>query len=245
MDLRYPEFRNFLILAIGNKRKKQEFADDAGISVSHLSRMLNNDIISRPSRSTLRKIANASEGRVSYRDLLFSCEYASVYSDPAQVSEKVIADSCSYSEPNNIVASFISGISFDSKANNAVKFNSLIDILNAVRPLYGKAFPYPLKFNILDSMPYTGNHHGAAEECANIVALWECDNYKCEFGFVIYYFITQGGGYVLSDAVFDLNSLIENNHPLGVRKAKETNITDNADNLDIVLFLTHKNSGGK
>lgn len=240
MDLRYPEFRNFLILAIGNKRKKQEFADDAGLSASHLSRMLNNDIISRPSRSTLRKIANASEGRVSYQDLLFSCEYASAYSEPVQASDE--KKGLLFSEPDNIVTSFISGISFESKANSAIKFNSLIDILSAVRPLYGKAFPYLLKFDVLDHKPYTGCQHGAAEECANIIASWEGKHYKCEFGFVVYYFITQGGGYVLSDAAFDLNSLIENDHPLGHKKKSEDN--DNHDDLNIVLFLTQDNSGG-
>ena len=56
----YTKFRELLRKAMGSMNQK-DFAEKAGISIVHLNRLLNNPVISRPSKETLRKISNASD----------------------------------------------------------------------------------------------------------------------------------------------------------------------------------------
>lgn len=70
----YPLFRNLLITAIGD-RSQAEFAKRSGISPEHISRMLNNSYINRPSLSTLRKIAGNANGGITLDELKSACGY--------------------------------------------------------------------------------------------------------------------------------------------------------------------------
>ena len=68
------KFRKLLKKAIGD-RKQKEFAEIAGLSYFNLNRMLKNDSNGVPKRSSLEKIAEASEGRVTVSQLLYVCGY--------------------------------------------------------------------------------------------------------------------------------------------------------------------------
>ena len=70
----YLEFKRLLIKAIGNCSQR-EFAQRCEMSFEHLNRCLKNDVISRPSKKTLMKICNASDGRVSAKELYTACGY--------------------------------------------------------------------------------------------------------------------------------------------------------------------------
>lgn len=65
----YEKFRNLLRTAICDRTQAQ-FALETGISPEHLSRMLNNPKIHRPSQATLGKIAMAAMNGVTLQDLL-------------------------------------------------------------------------------------------------------------------------------------------------------------------------------
>ena len=65
----YEAFRGMLRSAICNRTQAQ-FAVESGISAEHLSRMLNMDIIHRPTRTTLMKIASAAKNGITLQDML-------------------------------------------------------------------------------------------------------------------------------------------------------------------------------
>lgn len=69
----YREFRELLRGGIGSRTQKA-FAEEAGISAEHLSRMLNHQTIFRPSIATLRKLAEHMR-YTSLADLMLSCGY--------------------------------------------------------------------------------------------------------------------------------------------------------------------------
>ena len=70
----YKEFRELLRTAMG-ELSQQEFADKAKISRGHLNRLLNNELISRPSAETLCQIAKASSG-IDESAFFYSCGYS-------------------------------------------------------------------------------------------------------------------------------------------------------------------------
>lgn len=67
-------FAALLSKAIGTQTQKK-FASDCGLSSEHLSRMLNQKILSPPSLNTLKKIAIHAQNQVQLNDLLFVCGY--------------------------------------------------------------------------------------------------------------------------------------------------------------------------
>lgn len=69
----YLEFRSLLVSAM-NGQSQKEFAKKSGLSYEHLNRMLNNQLIARPSQETLQKIINASY-LVNAVELYKSCGY--------------------------------------------------------------------------------------------------------------------------------------------------------------------------
>ena len=126
------------------------------------------------------------------------------------------------SDALRIVASFKKGVLEFS--GNATRYNSIEDMLDTVDSLYGEA---NFDCKITNNRKYDGKGHKAAEETANVSVSWTTDDYFCEFGFVVYYCKTAGNGVILSDVAFDLQSLYDSNHPIGVRKMSEiSNLKD-------------------
>lgn len=72
----YIEFRSLLRQAMGGMTQKA-FADASGLSVEHLNRLLNSDVISRPSKSTLKKIVDVGAD-INPFDLYESCGYEKI-----------------------------------------------------------------------------------------------------------------------------------------------------------------------
>ena len=82
----YKEFRELLAKGIGD-RKQKDFAEEVGISHTHLNRMLNQDYIGQPSKSMLAKMAGGMKGRVTLAELFASCGYdddAAALSEPEE-----------------------------------------------------------------------------------------------------------------------------------------------------------------
>ena len=68
------KFINLVVKAVGNERQNA-FAKKSNLSPSHLNHLLRGTSFSSPSPDTIKKIAHASEGRVSLSDMLEAAGY--------------------------------------------------------------------------------------------------------------------------------------------------------------------------
>lgn len=74
MKKSYDELISLIKKAQGSKTLNQ-FASVCNVNAGHLSRLLKGSFINPPSPETLKKIANSSNNKVSYIDLLIACNY--------------------------------------------------------------------------------------------------------------------------------------------------------------------------
>lgn len=229
------EFRELLNQAIGVDKKKGEFAIEADISASHLSRMLNAKRITPPSIPTLKKIANASCGRVTLKSLLVSCGYPET-EDPKAAPPYMVFGQLEYPEIRTEIQNFKKGM---AQFNGiATRYDSIEDVLETVSMLYSKK---SLKYNVEPGKEYKGRGHMNAEEVANVTISWATDEYACELGMVVYFCETKRGGIVLSDSAFDLPSLVETEHPLGMKKLYELSEVEGVVLTDYQTVFDYKN----
>ncbi len=214
------EFVNLLKLAIGSSRSQNDFAKQAGISPEHLNRLLRQTSKSRPSAATLRKIADASNGRVTLNRLEKACGME--LSKP-QAAEDLEAVGEHYSAIETI-REFKQGVKeFSGKAT---RYESIEDMLETVEMLYGREH---FQYSIGKAKDYEGRGRAGAEKTANVTVSFATDEYKCEFGFVMFYCVTEKGGIIFSDAAFDLLTLNDFEHPIGGRKLMEISTRPNED----------------
>lgn len=86
----YNEFRQLLAKAMeGYSGTQADFAKQAGIAPETLNRLINNEVISRPSKMTLKKIASIAKNGVTYEMLLKACNYEGVPADNRSFKERM------------------------------------------------------------------------------------------------------------------------------------------------------------
>lgn len=61
--------------AIGPNRSLNQYSKECQISCAHISRLSRGVLFSPPSPNNLKKMAEASEKRVSYQELMLACGY--------------------------------------------------------------------------------------------------------------------------------------------------------------------------
>ena len=129
--MNYPVLRKLLSSAIGGK--KAAFAEAANMSPAQLSRLLNQETIPRPTASTLRKICDASQGRISMDSLYKACDYSADEIERAEgayiESQKRVGKSLSvinHDEAVHIISNFRNGLL--QFAGKATRFFSLEDL---------------------------------------------------------------------------------------------------------------------
>lgn len=215
------EFVDLLRLAIGNGRTQNDFAKQAGISPEHLNRLLRNTINSKPSASTLRKISEASNGRVTLNRLEKACGMEP--SRPAAPGDDLESVG-EYYDAIDVIKEFKQGI--NDFSGKATRYDSIYDLLDTVEILYKKA---DFKYTVGDFKDFTGRGHAGAEKTVNITVRFAKDEYACEFGFVMFFCVTEKGGIIFSDAAFDLLTLNDFDHPVGGKKLIEISTQPNAD----------------
>ena len=236
----YPEFRELLNIAIGKDRQKSTFAKEADIAPAHLSRMLNLKKIPQPAVSTLEKIANASRGRVSLPRLLISCGYTENrigVHQPINNGFPTVSDAI-LEEVQNIILEYKKGV--QEFCRKATRYDTLDDILDTIEMLYGLA---PFQYTIEKPTVFNRKGHYNAENKTNVVVSWTSDQYRCEFGFILFFCETKQGGYIFSDAAFDLQSLINNEHPTGGKKLTSLAAQENVviSDYQTVYIIDRKN----
>ena len=211
----YVVFRRLLRVAIGENRTQREFAENAGISEYYISKMLNNEKIHKPSNATLRAIAEASKGRVTIEQLEISCS-DEVAKDVQEDKDEDLSGNPSLRVLRLIqntngehAEKLIYGIS--QFAGHATTYNNLHDFLDITTMLYSSV---NVQFSLEESSDYVGGGHKGAERYVNVTATWSDTDTRSELGFVLYYCETKMGKIIVSDAAFDLKSLMDANHPL-------------------------------
>lgn len=243
------QFQKLLRVAIGPVRTQTAFAQEIGMSVAQINRLLNKSDTSRPSVSTLRRIADASESRVTAEQL------AQALDAPAPAEE---ADTDR--QPLDFLLTsrkqrddLIEGI--HRFCGLATAQSSIPDVLEIVAMLYSDTdvtFEYQKKnpngkysmsteFSAMDIKPVG---HRNAEQTANVIAKWEDEYAEYFVAFTLFFCETTGGAVILSDVAFDLQTLMDYNHIEGLRlvmhlsEKQDINISD----YNIVDGLKAKNA---
>ena len=191
------EFRKLLKEAIGDSTQNN-FAEMAGISSFNISRLLNNDEVSAPRKSTLLRIADASNGRVTSEQLFNSCGY--------EVSDNKRVDRDNVDE---VVLSLRDGI--ESASGKSFKYSSIKTMLETLILVKFGNSNIKFQVNVGDDKEYTGIGRNGAERVSNCSITWLSKDfdYNNIFSFAIYYCQTIGGGYIISDCSFDMDTLLE------------------------------------
>ena len=225
-------FEELLKLAIGKLGNQNEFAKRAGISHEYLNRMLRHPEKYRPSRATLRKIADASNGRISLDRLERSCGY-----DPEKKEEDNTDAIGKYYDAIESVREFKRGVL--DFCGRATRYDSFYDILETVGMLYGDR---QYRYRIEDEKDYTGRGRAGAEKTANVFVEFSTEEYTCTLGFVLFYCKTEKGGIVFSDAAFDLITLNEFDHLVGGKKLREiSTLPDQSRTAYQTVYIIEKN----
>ena len=185
MKFNAENYQELLRRAIGHRTQK-DFAVIAGLSPFNLNRMLNDEpsSLSVPRKSTLKKIAEAAEGRVTEAQLLYACGYA-MQQAPS------ISDDLTPQEKNLEIASrYKSGL--EKVAGSAMKYSSVNEFLDTVSLTDGIQYMHS---RVAEASEFEGVGHWNAERMVTVLF--------CE---------TTKQGVIISDVVFDLDSLVQWHH---------------------------------
>ena len=200
--------------AIGNRTQK-EFAQTSGLSQYNITRILTNKYnTSVPRRSTLRMIANASEGRVTYEELLEACGYTvegvQTSADQEEILKKSERDEVEKASLAT-AADVCEGLS--TLAGSAARYDSLEDFIDTVTMLYSTN---DLRLIVISEENCEGKKHKGAEKVAHcMIHFWRGNIvYQSSIYCSIYFCKTENGGYIISDVIYDLQSLVDAKHPM-------------------------------
>lgn len=175
----YPEFQEILKKGIGD-RKIIEFSADAGLPRTTVSRLLNSDVMNRPSITTIKKLSSAINYPV-YADMLKACGY--------EMESLSDALNDHYAEVRQVIADvFSAGNVFLSKESAADKLQSVYD-----------------KGDVFRMFP--GNEDNGTLKPALIINKWRFDKYDCKTYFGIIYSEDDQGKITIVSALYSLEEL--------------------------------------
>ena len=220
----YGEFRDLLKSCIGSE-SQSDFAIRANISKEHLNRLLKNDLISRPSKDTIKKIYTASNNKnVSIDALMLSCDYTS--SDSAVV-KRTLYSSLTEDENRDAVANSICKSFATIVANHKIYSNiesifvdyknNFMDTPCQIRIYTDKAENVPAILSVDDCLPDFSVNFGKGEQmiAANIVWRYRVSSHDVVINsleFLLTFVTTNKGGILLTNAIFK-PSLVLSGHP--------------------------------
>lgn len=191
MEIDQLQLTNLLQEAIG-KESQVVFAKKCGISKEHLNRMLSGKTRSKPSKTTLRKIAENSS--VSYEQLLTACGY----------SDEMMFKPVSQLAQENAEA-MLEGF---RKMTECIRlYPSVRTFMEELFLVYGK---HRMDLTFCRPEEYDGSEHAHAEYFQRGRADFYAEGRLCSTWFVIYFCQTKGGQVVVVDAAMDGKTLMEN-----------------------------------
>ncbi len=199
------KFRKLLKKAIGD-RKQKEFAEIAGLSYFNLNRMLKNDSNGVPKRSSLEKIAEASEGRVTVSQLLYVCGYK-LNDIPVSSSDgEILAGDAADGETRCAAVAGRLKNALEKLSGSAQKYGSVETLLETAAYMTGRS---NIRFSLQEPKEYDGTGRRGAENYINGVYFWFTGGYDAILAFSLFFSRTEKGGYVISDCAFDLDTLLK------------------------------------
>lgn len=170
----FVEFRALLRKGIGTRTQK-EFAAEVGMAQPTINRMLNEEEIGQPKKSTLEKFAHKMRG-VTLNDLLASCGY-----ERESIEEMASA----------VVDDIKSCLGL---CCNMRMIQSLEVLQGRLRDYLGFGAGIEIKENPnLKEKAYSVG----AETTAEISVSWECDKFACKCKAEVYYVESKEGAYYL------------------------------------------------
>lgn len=176
----YREFRRLLRWAMRGKTQAA-FAKESGITTVHLNRMLNMDVIAKPTKDTLEKIASAAEG-VTLAELLVACGYS--LGERTAIQERAALPLA------------------DREKKNAKELQSMLEMntggksfqnLEAFMEALNDGCIEELSFAYAEGKTWTGPDRSGAEKYLYVTATWEDSMYSNDTDFILYYAETTGG----------------------------------------------------
>lgn len=174
----YPEFQELLRKGIGTRTQK-DFAEETGITKESINRMLNNELIPQPSKTTLRKIAN-HVSIVSYSEFLASCGY-----DKVSVEEDIKETENGFMEAVNALKTGI--------YQNVSDFLESIDMLFMDKGTFSK----------ISKRKEVEDISSVADYSVQGSYSWDSDCNKCILDFTVYFAETQKGKIVVTNVTFN------------------------------------------
>lgn len=166
----FREFRELLKKGIGMRTQK-EFAEACGIAKNHISRLLSQDVISRPRISTLSAMAKHMP-LVTYKELMHSCGYATLNSE--ELASAIAADVESYFGQTKERPYWLTDSSI----------NELCDTFDM---LYCPAGVNGFQFLIGDEDECHDGKFKDAENTIEVMMYYSTDEDTCKMSFTVYY----------------------------------------------------------
>lgn len=171
MAQNFPTFRGLLCGAICTRTQAQ-FANDSGISAEHLNRMLNADVIHRPTRATLMKIASAAKNGITYQDLKDALDKEDPNFKPGQRDpEEALASAQRDFAPEfeeraaaamTALSGYLTGLTYPVVSDSVADFMD-----GAVRAISRDGLP-AVAYDIGTVRPYCGELHNYAADYAMV-----------------------------------------------------------------------------
>lgn len=175
----FKEFRRLLRKGIGI-RTQREFARVSGISYTHLNRLLNQEVIARPSKNTLKTMAEHMP-TVTLKDLLVSCGYE--VEDIHTTAARLVRDFKEFFLKD--------GQEYHLVCETIERLCEAFDML--YRPEHADA----LSFHFGPEMPCDSTVYRQAENSMQIDLTWRNADYVCRSTFTIYYAKTTAGKFLI------------------------------------------------
>lgn len=232
----YRQFRQILKEGIGN-RSQTAFAEEIGIDVATLNRMLNSDFISRPRKKTLQRIAEHITN-ATLSELYLACEY---FDDATRAGAKPVETPHDARIMKNLSQRRVMNIDdlklgFEEFRSKLACFTSFDELMESVRTLYAQE---NVVFRVSEEHETTLFN---ADFYRPVSAVWtyDCDDRKNVTYFVVFYTITRNGLYMLSHVAFDGLTLMKCNAvPQAVVKEQERYGVDARDLPFISCFFNN------
>ena len=186
------KFRELLLQAIG-RQPRSAFAEACGISREHMSRMLRSDNPTRPSKTTLKKIADHSA--VPYSDLQAACGYAD---SPEEARYRMSPSEAAISNAKDMAEGF-------RTLTNAVRsYVSIGQYMDEYMMLYSHV-------NVTTAFgkkqEYEGDGRGGAEYWIPGMLSFYTQGKQCKTLFVLFFSETIGGKVFVTDYAMDGQTL--------------------------------------
>ena len=195
-------FHDILMKCIGSQ-SQIEFAEKIGVSPVTLNRLIKSG--NRPSRPTLKKIADVAKEVTSYEELLSACGYVN---SPADFRKELPFGERAWMNAED----FDKGLHDFSRG--VCIFDSIGDFLKHLEMLYGTE--EITRYTVSKKQEYFGDN--GAEYYSVVEAHFDNSVDECLLWFILYYAETKGGKFVFVDYAMDGETLAEVGVKTGQKK---------------------------